>query len=157
MKTPWTLAMTGLEAVPFLSSKFLLMSRSTSLDTSTLMPHYHVTIGTDGPVIDLAVAPGGSWRRRLAAQGAVIPSPTIVRALIDTGSDLSVVHPLVLQQLGAQATGSIRVRRPGEWRSFPSRLPLRRPAIDRRPRPGCVLDVDALWSAWPLPRRRCWR
>ena len=42
-----------------------------------------------------------------------MPSPTVVRALVDTGSDLSVVHPQVLLQLGVQATGSIRIRRPG--------------------------------------------
>ena len=63
-------------------------------------------------MIDLAVAVSGSWQRRLAAQGTIVPSPTTVRALIDTGSDLSVVHPQVLQQLGVQATGSIRIRRP---------------------------------------------
>ena len=39
-------------------------------------------------------------------------------ALIDTGSDLSVVHPQVLQQLGLLATGSVRVRRPGSGAGF---------------------------------------
>ena len=82
------------------------------------MPHFTVMIGSDGPVIDLAVAVGRSWQRRLAAQGAVVPSPMTVRALIDTGSDLSVVHPQVLQQLGVQATGSIRIRRPGAGGGF---------------------------------------
>ncbi len=77
------------------------------------MPHITVMIGADGPVIDLGVAVGRSWQRRLAAQGIVVPSATTVRALIDTGSDLSVVHPQVLHQLGVQATGSIRIRRPG--------------------------------------------
>ncbi len=47
-----------------------------------------------------------------------VPSPTTVRALIDTGSDLSVVHPQVLQLLGVQATGSVRIRRPGAGASF---------------------------------------
>ena len=69
------------------------------------MPHITVMIGADGPVIDLGVAVGRSWQRRLAAQGIVVPSATTVRALIDTGSDLSVVHPQVLHQLGVQATG----------------------------------------------------
>ena len=75
------------------------------------MPHITVMIGADGPVIDLGVAVGRSWQRRLAAQGIVVPSATTVRALIDTGSDLSVVHPQVLHQLGVQATGSIRTIR----------------------------------------------
>jgi hypothetical protein len=39
-------------------------------------------------------------------------------ALVDTGLDLSVVHPQVLQQLGVQATGSVRIRRPGAGASF---------------------------------------
>jgi predicted aspartyl protease len=47
-----------------------------------------------------------------------VPPPTTVRALIDTGSDLSVVHPQVLRQLGVQATGSIRIRRPGAVGGF---------------------------------------
>jgi hypothetical protein len=82
------------------------------------MPHFTLTIDSDGPVIDLAVAVGGSWQQRLVARGAVVPAPTTVRALIDTGSDLSVVHPQVLHQLGVQATGSIRIRRPGAGSSF---------------------------------------
>jgi hypothetical protein len=82
------------------------------------MPHFTVTIGSDGPGIDLAVAVGVLWQRRLAAQGAIVPSPTIVRALVDTGSDLSVVHPQVLQHLGLRATGSIRIRRPGAGAVF---------------------------------------
>ena len=75
------------------------------------MPHITVMIGADGPVIDLGVAVGRSWQRRLAAQGIVVPSATTVQALIDPGSDLSVVHPQVLHQLGVQATGSIRTIR----------------------------------------------
>jgi hypothetical protein len=82
------------------------------------MPHFSAKIGSDGPVIDLAVAVGETWQRRLAARGLSVPSPTVVRALIDTGSDLSVVHPQVLQQLGVQATGSIRIRRPGVGSGF---------------------------------------
>ena len=60
------------------------------------MPHFTVMIGSDGPTIDLAVAGGRAWQRQLATQGSSVPSPTTVRALIDTGSDLSVVHPQVL-------------------------------------------------------------
>ena len=82
------------------------------------MAHLTVMFGSDGPAIDLAVAVSGSWQRQLSAQGAVVPSPLTVRALIDTGADLSVVHPHVLQQLGVQPTGSIRIRRPGTGAGF---------------------------------------
>ncbi len=47
-----------------------------------------------------------------------MPPATTVRALIDTGSDLSVVHPQVLHQLRVEATGSIRIRRPGAVDGF---------------------------------------
>jgi hypothetical protein len=77
------------------------------------MPHVPAVIGSDGPTIDLAVTVGGAWQRRLSARGATVPPPTTVRALIDTGSDLTVVHPQVLRELGVQATGSVRIRRPG--------------------------------------------
>jgi hypothetical protein len=82
------------------------------------MPHFTITIGSDGPIIDLSVAVGLSWQGRLAARGSVAPAPVSVRALIDTGSDPSVVHPQVLQQLGVQATGSIRIRQPGTGSAF---------------------------------------
>ena len=82
------------------------------------MSHFTVMIGSDGPTIDLAVAVGSTWQRRLVTQGISSPSPSTVRALIDTGSDLSVVHPQVLRQLGVQATGSIRIRRPGAGGGF---------------------------------------
>ncbi len=82
------------------------------------MPHITVKIDADGPVVDLGIAVGRLWQSRLAARGVVVPPATTVRALIDTGSDLSVVHPQVLQQLGVQATGSIRIRRPGTVGGF---------------------------------------
>jgi hypothetical protein len=56
------------------------------------MPHFTVILGSDGPTVDLVVAVGRAWQRRLATQATSVPSPTMVRALIDTGSDLSVVH-----------------------------------------------------------------
>jgi predicted aspartyl protease len=82
------------------------------------MPHFTVIIGSDGPAIDLAVVVSASWQRRLSAREAAVPPPITIRALIDTGSDLSVVHPQILHQLGAQTTGSIRVRRPGAGGGF---------------------------------------
>ncbi len=82
------------------------------------MPHYTVMIGSDSPTIDLAVAVSRVWQRRRAAQGRPMPSPTTVRGLIDTGSDLSVVHPQILQQLSLQAVGSVRIRRPGAGGGF---------------------------------------
>jgi hypothetical protein len=75
-------------------------------------------IGSDGAVIDLAVAVGPTWQQQIAAQRTPAPSPITVRALIDTGADLSVVHPHILQQLGGRATGKVRIRRPGAGGGF---------------------------------------
>jgi predicted aspartyl protease len=82
------------------------------------MPHFTLVVGSDGPVIDLAVAVSWSWQRRLLARDVVVPSPMTVRALVDTGSDRSAVHPQVLQQLGVPEADSIRVRRPGLGSGF---------------------------------------
>jgi predicted aspartyl protease len=82
------------------------------------MPHFTVVIGSDGPAIDLAIATSVAWQRRLSARGGAVPSPQTVRALIDTGSDVSVVHPQVLKQLGVPTTGSVRIRRLGAGGSF---------------------------------------
>jgi hypothetical protein len=82
------------------------------------MPHLTVTIGSDGPAIDLAVTADRAWQRRLVSQGSPVPSPITVRALIDVGSDLTVVHPEVLHRLDLQATGSARIRRPGPLSEF---------------------------------------
>jgi hypothetical protein len=82
------------------------------------MPHFTVLIGSEGPVIDLAVAVGGSQRARLMAQRVAVPSSMTVRALIDIGSDISAVHPQVLQQFGMPEAGSIHIRRPGMGGGF---------------------------------------
>src|SRR5262245_28027083 len=81
------------------------------------MPHFSVTIGSDGAVIDLAVAVGPTWQQ-IAAPGASAPAPITVRALIDPGADLSAVHPQILQQLGVGTTGTVQIRRPGTGSGF---------------------------------------
>ncbi len=81
------------------------------------MPHFTVIIGSDGPVIDLAIAGGPTWKQ-LAAPGALASAPLIVRALIDPGADLSAVHPQILRQLGLGTSGRVRIRRPGQGAGF---------------------------------------
>jgi hypothetical protein len=82
------------------------------------MPHLTATIGSDGPVLDLVIGVGQIRLRWLRSRATPAPPPVTARALIDTGSDLSVVHPQVLQQLGLQPTGSVKVRRPGTGVGF---------------------------------------
>ena len=114
------------------------------------MPHFTVMIGSDGPTIDLAVAVARAWQRQLATQGTSAPSPNTVRALIDTGSDLSVVHPQVLQQLGVQATGSVRVRRPGAGGGFRLAAMFDIESLNRRRQSRHALDFDTGGRRGPI-------
>jgi hypothetical protein len=82
------------------------------------MPHFTVTIGSDGPVIDVAVTIGRSWQSELTKMGAPVPPPLTLRALIDTGADLSVIHPQILRQLRVNRAGSVQIRRPGYGSGF---------------------------------------
>ena len=77
------------------------------------MPHINVMIGSDGAVIDAAVAVGQVWREELVLRGKAPPPPVTVRALIDTGADITAIHPRILQQFGGRPIGSARIRRPG--------------------------------------------
>jgi len=82
------------------------------------MPHFTVTISSEGPAIDLAVAARLTGRQRREGPGGQAPPLITVRALIDTGADLSAVHPRVLQQIGVRATRSVQIRRPGVGGGF---------------------------------------
>jgi Aspartyl protease len=80
------------------------------------MPHINARIGSDGAVIELAVAVGRPWQQRLSTLGA--PAPPPMRALIDTGADLSAIHPQILHQLGVNRAGSVQIRRPGSGSGY---------------------------------------
>ena len=41
------------------------------------------------------------------------PPPVTIRALIDIGSDLTAIHPRILQQFGGRPVGAVQIRRPG--------------------------------------------
>src|SRR5262245_18810949 len=82
------------------------------------MPHINARIGTDGAVIELAVAVGRPWQQQLARLGTPVPQPMAIRALIDTGSDLSAIHPQILHQLGVNRAGSVQIRRPGSGSGY---------------------------------------
>jgi hypothetical protein len=82
------------------------------------MPIIRAAISLDGPVIDLGVQIARAEARALIARGPVPPPPVIVRALIDTGADLSAVHPLLLAQISNMVAGTLQVRRPGTGQGF---------------------------------------
>jgi len=77
------------------------------------MPKIHLTIGRDGPVMDLSVWMGRPIAHAMVAAGRPLPPTQTVRALIDTGSDLTAIHPLLLHPLSPVALGNVEVYRPG--------------------------------------------
>jgi|SRR6516165_8121041 hypothetical protein len=103
------------------------------------MPHLRVPIGGDGPVIDLGVWIDRPGAHAMIAQGAAVPAAQTVRALIDTGADISAVHPLILTQLGVPSTGTARIRRPSTGRNFKNA-----PLFDTRLGFGCA-GADVVW------------
>src|SRR5947209_5080615 len=77
------------------------------------MPRIRLPIGTDGPVVDLAIWVGRAVAHALVAQGQAVPRFQTIRALIDTGADRTAIHPSALNVIGSPPAGTIRLRRPG--------------------------------------------
>ena len=81
------------------------------------MPRIRVPIGNDGPVIALGMWVARAVAHGLVAQGAAVPPPQIIRALIDTGADRTAIHPHALALVSSSPGGTILVRRPGSGAS----------------------------------------
>jgi hypothetical protein len=64
------------------------------------MPQLTFPLGPDGLIVDALVGIDGDATSDLVAAGQPVPSPRQVRALIDTGSDVTVVSASVLTALG---------------------------------------------------------
>lgn len=77
------------------------------------MPHVNLTIGTDGAAIDVSVAVGPVYREQLAIRRETPPLPVTIRAMIDTGADITAIHPMILEQFGGRPIGAARIHRAG--------------------------------------------
>ncbi|MCI0462492.1 MAG: retroviral-like aspartic protease family protein [Gemmataceae bacterium] len=71
------------------------------------MPHLSFATSRDGPALEVLIGADGARTAALHQAGAPIPRPLQVRALIDTGSDVTAVAPRVLQQVGAVLLTSV--------------------------------------------------
>jgi hypothetical protein len=71
------------------------------------VPHFTLDVDAAGPVVNAQINVSEGRRAALEAQGTTVPSPRVVRALIDTGASFSSVEPLVLTALGLTPTGTI--------------------------------------------------
>jgi hypothetical protein len=65
------------------------------------MPHLNFPTSADGPTLEVVVSLAGQQLAALQQAGAAFPRALPLRALIDTGSDVTAVDPHFLQQLGA--------------------------------------------------------
>ena len=59
----------------------------------------HSTLDADGAVIDLLIGLAAVYINQLRRAGSPVPSPIPVRALLDTGAEMTCVDPAVLAPL----------------------------------------------------------
>jgi hypothetical protein len=64
------------------------------------MPHLTFAMSPDGPALEAVVALDAKKLAPLYQAGVAVPRPVPVRALIDTGTDVTALAPGVLQRLG---------------------------------------------------------
>lgn len=69
------------------------------------MPHFTLSIGPDGPMLDAVVAVSEGRGLSLQAANQPLPSPVKIRALLDTGASCTCVDPSVPAALGLTPTG----------------------------------------------------
>ena len=76
------------------------------------MPHFHLSHGAIGPLIDVWIAPSAVRQRALQLEGKPIPNPVLAKALIDTGASHTVVDIGIITQLDLAPTGTMDVITP---------------------------------------------
>jgi hypothetical protein len=76
------------------------------------MPHFTAKISPQGPLVDAAVMVGDARQQALQAAGQDVPTPQMIRALIDTGAGISGVDPTALKALGLSQTGEAEIHTP---------------------------------------------
>jgi hypothetical protein len=69
------------------------------------MPHQSYPISPDGFALTVMVGLNGHDTAAYVASGRAIPAPRTVRAIIDSGSDMTCVAPGILRQLGLSSIG----------------------------------------------------
>ena len=71
-----------------------------------------ISIGPDGPIVDLGVAVSLPRRHAMTAAGLAIPQPRIIRGLLDTGASCTCIDASVIKSLGLLPTGTTQVHTP---------------------------------------------
>jgi predicted aspartyl protease len=76
------------------------------------MPHFTLPFSPQGPIVDAGVMVSAARQQALLDANLPVPSPQLIRALIDTGAGISGVDPSVLNALGLQPTGEAEIHTP---------------------------------------------
>ncbi len=76
------------------------------------MPHFTLSLGPNGPVLNAIVAVSQERNAALVAAGQPAPKPQPIRALVDTGASATCVDPSVLAALSLTPTGIVSVSTP---------------------------------------------
>ena len=76
------------------------------------MSHFSNSIGPNGPILNVLVAPSAPRRIALEEAGKVIPPPVAARLLIDTGASLTSIDESILATLNLKPTGAISMLTP---------------------------------------------
>jgi hypothetical protein len=71
------------------------------------MPHFTFPTDAQGMTLDVLVGLKQSQVRALRSAGRPIPAPIRLRAIIDTGADVSAVTPRALAPFGLTSVGSV--------------------------------------------------
>ena len=78
------------------------------------MPRLQGKIDFDGAIITVRIELGAADEASVRAAGQPVPPPFPTMALIDIGATHTAVHPMVLDHLGAVATGRGWMNVPGQ-------------------------------------------
>jgi hypothetical protein len=70
------------------------------------VPHFTLSLGPNGPVLNAIVAVSQERNAALVAAGQPAPKPQPIRALVDTGASATCVDPSVLAALSLTPTGT---------------------------------------------------
>ncbi len=77
------------------------------------MPKLRIPLASEGPIVGLSVWVDRLTAHAMVAKGLSLPAARTIRALIDTGSDITAIHPAVLRSYSPDAGDPIEVNRPG--------------------------------------------
>jgi Retroviral aspartyl protease len=73
----------------------------------------------DGPIIPILIGWPQSEFDEIIALGLELPRPKRIRALVDTGSALTIVNPALVQTFRLQQTGEAKINAAGNSGTYP--------------------------------------